>query len=111
MKMTFADQVTLALHLYDNPELTTVRSAYRLPRCKAESIGFYHNGTWYGVLKSRGKVVAVLLSEANKNNVHIINIAAFDRTGKRHLAKWARIKEAVYGVKIPVFDVEGMTNV
>ena len=111
MTMTFADQVTLALHLYDNPDLTQVRSSYRLPRCNAESIGFYHNGVWYGVLKSRGKVVAVLLSEANKNNVHIINIAAFDRTGKRHLAKWVTIKEAVYGVTIPVFDVEGLQNI
>lgn len=111
MTMTFADQVILALHLYDHPELTQVRSAYRLPRCNAESIGFYSNGVWYGVLKSRGKVVAVLLSEANKNNVHIINIAAYDHTGKRHLAKWVAIKERVYGMTIPVFDVEGMANV
>ena len=111
MTMTFADQVVLATHLYDHPELTKLRCAVRLPNCNAESISFFHNGTWYSILKSRGKIVAVLRCEPDKDNAHIINIGAFDRTGKRHLAKWASIKERTYEHSIPIVDVERMENI
>ena len=113
MTMTFADQVTLALHLYDNPELTKLRTAVRLRNCKAESISFYHSGTWYSVLKSRGKIAAVLIAPVMDDikKTYIINIGAFDRTGKRHLAKWHNIKSVTYGLNIPVVTVEGMENI
>jgi len=108
--MTFADQVILALHLYDNPELTQVRSSYRLPRCNAESIGFYRDGTWYSVLKSRGTIIAVLISGDNILP-HMITIGSLDRTGRRHMDKWHRIKNAVYNMDIPIFSMEGTNSI
>lgn len=113
MTMTIADQVTLALHLYDNPELTKLRTACRVRNCKAEAISFYHNGTWYSILKSRGKITAVLIAPVMDDikKVYIINIGAFDRIGKRHLNKFHEIKNISYGMNIPVVTLEGLQNI
>ena len=121
MTMTFADQVVMVTHLYDNPQLTKLRCAVRLRNCKAESISFGKDKgkfclsfpTWYGVLKSRGRVIAVLIAPIMDDitKTHIINIGAFDRTGKRHLTKWHEIKSIGYGLNIPIINIEGMDNI
>lgn len=106
----YIDEVKTAISLYENPNKTCLRCAVRLPKCNAESVSFTTQEpvkNWYSVLKSRGKIIAVLVAPPPERTreVHIINVAANDHTGKRHLAKWVAMKERTYETIIPIYNI------